>query len=337
MPLPPISPDPYVPEVVRVIQEYRAALVLHEEAQMYDMAAQWLRIENKLNDQMILLASEIEQAKTDGKAITEALINRNVRYQELLDQVQKEIKTYNNYANSLISKGQLEMGQLGINSAADAIKVSTNAYFNLMPISAIKNMIGMLGDGTPLNRLLKKAYPDSVDGMTRALIDGMAQGLGPRQTARLMADGMSSGLNRITTIARTEQARAFRTSSTMEYRESGVVRGFMRLVHKETACMACLMSDGEEFELESEFEDHPNGKCACVPLIRGVDDPQWETGKEWFGQLDPERQENIMGAQYFEAWQDDKFALSDLRTTVHNDVWGDSPAVVSLKDLVNES
>jgi hypothetical protein len=84
----------------------------------------------------------------------------------------------------------------------------------------------------------------------------------------------------------------------------------------------------------SEMDDHPNGKCCAIPMVAGVADPTWETGKQWFEKLTPAEQEAKMGPGMFAAWKDGKIELSDLAAKQHSDVWGDSPAVPSLQSLL---
>jgi hypothetical protein len=148
-----------------------------------------------------------------------------------------------------------------------------------------------------------------------------------------MANGMGMGLERALLIARTESARAYRTGSLEQYRESGVVRGFKRLVKKATACLACLMLDGETFDLESELNDHPRGKCTAIPLVQGIGDPKYQTGEQWFKTLGAEQQRNMMGDARYEGWKAGQFGLSDLARSTSNDVWGNSPRVATLEEL----
>jgi hypothetical protein len=60
-----------------------------------------------------------------------------------------------------------------------------------------------------------------------------------------------------------------------------------------------------------------------------------ETGRQWFERLDTEQQKSIMGAGHYEAWKDGQFKLSDMVHKTHSDAWGDAPAVITLKELVN--
>jgi SPP1 gp7 family putative phage head morphogenesis protein len=327
-------PDPLV---VTTLRNFRVALGLREDALVESMAGQWLEIESRLDAQIGLLAREMADLVAEGKPITEQLVWRQERYQYLKSQMQTEIAKYNATAVKTISQAQTGNALLGIDAAQAAITTQIGPFgtnWNRINVEAVQNMIGFAGDGSPLKSLLAEDYPDAVDGLLKALINGVARGQSPVQTAREMKDGMAGGLQRALVIARTETARAYRMASTEQYRQSGVVRGFRRLVFRQTACMACLMLDGELFDVASEMDDHPNGKCCAIPMVAGVADPTWETGKQWFAKLTPEEQEAKMGPGMFAAWKDGKIDLSDLAAKQHSDTWGDSPAVPSLASLL---
>ena len=98
--------------------------------------------------------------------------------------------------------------------------------------------------------------------------------------------------------------------------------------------MACLASDGEEFAVGTPFSDHPAGRCATVPVIIGAREVNWQKGSTWFEQQDAATQKKMMGAKYYDAWKAGEFKLGDLRSTVHSDVWGDSPQVTPLNKLL---
>lgn len=138
---------------------------------------------------------------------------------------------------------------------------------------------------------------------------------------------------RLQQVAHRNQPRIYRFSNTEQYRQSGVVVGFRRLVYKPTACFACLMMDGDFYELDQELWDHPAGKCTSVPCLSKNDEIDWETGREWFENLDPEQQKEILGLSRFAAWKEGKAFLADFVGMRHNDVWGSAPAVRSLAEI----
>jgi hypothetical protein len=328
------------PQVIRVLKDYRAAMDARESALMDEMAQHWLEIEQGLKSDILALAYEVEKRQAAGTVITEQIVWREDRYKKLQAQLETELKKYNRDAADLISKSQEQNATLGITAAQDAIHVSiastgvAGPMWNRINVRAVETMIGFSGDGSPLYSLLKESYPEAVDGILSSLINGIARGSGVAQTSIDMANGMSNGLDRALLIARTETARAYRTGSTLQYRESGVVSGFYRLVKKETACMACLMLDGQHFDTAGELDDHPRGKCTAVPQVIGIGKPLWENGVDYFKSLDPEQQAERMGPEKYKLWQDGQFQLSDLARMQHNETWGSSPRVATLSELV---
>lgn len=329
-------------EVVLVLRAWREAMDAKDAGAMQALTAQWLQVEKRLDADIAALAYRMAELQAQGKPITEQLIWREARFKYLREQMETQIGRFNASAASSIATSQAEFGTLGIQSANEAIAASfasltpTGPYWNRLNIDAVETMIGFAGDGSPLSRLLKNDYPDAMDGLLKALINGMARGLGPAEVARMMSEGMGMGLERALLIARTEQARAYRMASTAQYRASGVVTGFYRLVKKVTACMACLMLDGEVFKLADELNDHPRGKCVAIPDVIGVGRPRWQTGPQWFLTLAPEQQAARMGPERYQLWQTGQVTLADIAGISHSAVWGDSPRVKTLAELRGE-
>jgi hypothetical protein len=334
-------PDPVsrqTPDVIRILYEFRRAIELKELGMLDEMADRWLEIERRLDADITALAFEMQRLKDEGKIITESVLLKSQRYKQLRDQIEREIARYNReYAVGMIETQQAQYAKLGIDAAQTAMRsaMGTIGYnFNLINIDAVMNMIGFAGNGSPLYTLLQKDYGDAVSGLTNALINGIARGYGPVKTAREMANGFGMGLDRAILIARTETIRSYRTATTEQYRASGAVTGYRRLVYKPTACLACLMRDGEYFDVAEELSDHPGGRCTSISSIRGVKDVQWETGKQWFNKLSPDEQRAKMGAEKYQLWKDGQFKLDDLSRLQHSSVWGDSPRVANISELM---
>jgi hypothetical protein len=276
-------PNPSQPEsaVIRALYEYRAAMDSMDYDLMQEMGRKWLEIERKLDGDITALAYEMERRQHMGENVTQQMIWKAERYQVLKGRMQDEIAKYNkNYAVGAISDAQSRFATLGISAANDAILASypgagaLSTSWNRINVEAVQAMIGFAGDGSPLSKLLRNDYGDAADGLMQALINGLARGYGPAKIGQDMADGMGMGLDRALLISRTEAARAYRTGSTEQYRKSGVVSGFMRLVKKSTACAGCLMLDGEKFETKEELYDHPRGKAELPDNLIMASDPQ---------------------------------------------------------------
>ncbi len=328
------------PLVVQVMQQFKADLLRREATQMQAMARRWLQVENALQDQIELFARRV----TDDKLTVSQLHSRRFqldRYASLLGQVRRELDRYTDYAVGVIANRQRSLVQVGINSAATAIRAvgadaGVRVAFDLLPIAAVQNMVGLAGDGSPLRSRLVESYGAAADGMLQELIRATALGKHPRETARRMVrNGLSQSLNRMLTTARTEPMRVFRESSRQQYAASGVVEGFMRLASRDSrTCMGCLMADGETYQVGESLREHPQGRCGTVPMVTGIKPPVWQRGTDWFLQQPPALQRNMLGNGRFNAWKDGKFDLDQLATVRRNATWGDAVQPTPLRDLL---
>lgn len=331
-------PEPLVVQVIRDSQEkVRAA----EAAEMRAMTSAWLKVERSLESQMVALAYEIDGRRQDGKSLTKTSVMEMDRYKALMAQAKERIAGFNGNAVGTIEKGQGIAIENGLDVAEDAIRASYRdagvvvASFDKLPIRAVEAMIGFTVAGTPLETLLRDSYGDAVSGLTDSLIRAIAVGMNPKDTAAEMAKGMGIGLDRALLVARTEQLRAYRESSRMAYQESGVVKGYKRLSAKQDrTCAACLFADGQFYELETAFEEHPNGRCTLVPVVNGLPPVVWQTGMDWFNSQGTSVQQGILGAGGYDLWQSGAVDLSDFVQRDEDDVWGASLRVASLESLI---
>lgn len=251
-------------EVVRTLFEYRDELGRRELSLLKRMARLWLGVEKEVDQEAAILAQVIIQQAESGQTITPQYVYSLQRYKAFAEQAKIEIDYYDKNIIELITKSQLENMNLGLEAANKAILQSysvSSPSWTQLNISAFETMAGMLGDGTPLSRLISKDYPFAIEQINEALINGVTIGKGYKQIAKDMVEASQMAFERSVLIARTEINRAYRLANTEQYRQSGVVTGFKRLVYKPTACFACLMMDGEVIPVDQELYDHPRGKC----------------------------------------------------------------------------
>jgi len=334
-------PDKPYPLVARVMFKFKADLLAGEADQMKTMATRWLQMETSLQSSFDALALEIENLRLKGESIPVSKLIRMQRYRSLLDQMSLQLSQYADFADASISSAQREMIEMGIDHATNAIKAYYATHnriaggFDILPSSAIENMVGLAGDGSPLRKLLQDSWPAAVDGLTTQLIRATALGKNPMDTARAMRDGFGVGYNRAINIARTEQLRVYRTAAVQEYKASQLVKGYKRLSARDTrVCLACLMADdGTIYDLDVVFEEHPQGRCTTVPVVSGLPVVEWQNGQSWFTAQTPEAQRSMMGQGVYDAWQSGSFDLADLVKRVENDTWGTSLQTTTLKEL----
>lgn len=305
-----------MPGIVTQAREFRAALLANERAQQEEMVRQWLALETRLRDQMLVLAYQLQgQTLRPGsvQAVSLHQIAQMERFQRLLNQTQAELAQY---SDGLIAQVRREQAAWARQGAADAQALVFTAVnhdpgaavvFGTLPVQAVQNFTAWSGgSGSPsvLGDLLKNAFVDPNGSMPRgwqtlqeALVKGLGLGWHPEKTAKAMAQALSGGLQRAMTIARTEQIRAYRSASLQAYEESGVVKGHKRLTaHDSRVCAACLADEGHLYALDEMMWSHPQCRCTSVPVLKNGPEPQWEMGEEWLRKQDEATQNKIFGS-----------------------------------------
>jgi len=325
-------------EIETIAIQYRAALDAMDNSTLEALTAEWLKVEQGLQRDINALAAEIARREAAGEVVTQQMLWDMGSYRRTMANMENLIDQYRIDASGIIARAQYDAGWLGVLNANDVI--SANFYANgLAPefwerlnVEAVENMMATLNNQTPWVQKLTAIYGADVAALQSAMIEGIARGYGDRKMAEMMRDALSIGLNKSLLIAETEMGRAYRYATVQQYQESGVVVGYKRLVKKETACLACLLLDGEYYEVESQMEDHPRGFCDTIAVVAGVGAPAWELGSDWLLHQDPERMQEIMGDARYQLWQDG-IKLQDLIYKRDDPYYGLQPAIKALKDL----
>jgi SPP1 gp7 family putative phage head morphogenesis protein len=324
--------------VVRVMREFKQDLLNREAQQVAEMTRRWGQVERSLEGRMRDLMEEIARTATSGTTLTEAQLMQMDRYRALLAQVQTQMRQYERESALQIAAEQRTLAGLGIDHAAAAIEATgIDMAFNRLPATAVEYMAGLAGDGSPLFDVLQQRAiaPDAIEGLTEALINGVAQGWNPRKTASAMADGLAQGLNKALVIARTEQLRVYRQANVSEYRASGVVSGYKRLsAHDERVCIGCLAADGQEVTLDEDFASHVCCRCTAVPIVEGMGAADWQAGGDWFAAQEESTQRAIMGPGRYDLWKTGQVTdFSQFATRTWSDTWGGAVVPTPLSAL----
>lgn len=325
--------------VIQVMTQFKKNLLDSERQQQAQMVSRWRQVEANLNDQIELFVRRVQEDGLSASALRSRQWQLD-RYRTLLAQVTVELDRYTDYAAPLIESQQRVYAQQGIQHASQSIQAvgvdnGVTIRFDVLPVSATENMVGLAGDGSPLRTLLRGSYGSAADGMLNELVRATALGQSPRVTAdRMVRNGLSQSLTRMLTVARTETLRVYKEASRQTYINSKVVSSYRRLATRDArTCVGCLAQDGKEYPLNEPFASHPNCRCTLIPNVAGYKPAQWELGPAWLAKQTPEVQKSILGTGRYELYKDginfDRFATTKTDTT-----WGDSVQVTPLKDLV---
>jgi hypothetical protein len=317
------------------MRDHQRLLAARETAQMAQMARQWIAVQDALTSSIEKLAKDIAARAAKGETISPAKLAQMTRYQDLLMQTRREIHRYiADYAEGAISQEQATMIRLAGLHAQESIAAQIGVRLNLLPVAAVERMVGLTASGSPLRELLVKAWPDAVDGLTKQLVNGVASGWNPKKTARAMRDGLDQGLDRMLVISRTETLRVYRTASNDLYLASGMIDFVKRISARQLrTCLSCLADDGHVYRVDEPHGDHPAGRCAFIPWVRGYDEPTWKTGSEWFTGLTDAQQQQVMGQKMWQQWKENPFPLQDVVKRTYDPIWGGSIGTKSLKEL----
>jgi hypothetical protein len=137
---------------------------------------------------------------------------------------------------------------------------------------------------------------------------------------------------------RTVQLWGYREASRASYiANPEVVTGWIWYAALDTeTCGACIAMHGTRHSADEVLDDHYNGRCSMIPITITNPNPDIESGLEWFGKLDEDKQREILGDSKYEAWKDGKFDLDQLTHQKDEPVYGTMRVERSLKSLLGE-
>ena len=325
-----------LPDAVRLAHEFKAGLLRGEEAHQFQMAQRYLQVEQRLQDRIVSLADRIALMRAQGQEVSLGKLYQLQRWEYLERQMLSELASFNGWALERIRQRQGELGREGVSHAAELLRAAgMSATFDTLPASAVEAMVGMAGSGAPITELLAESYPKTADAIAQRLIDGMALGKNPEVVAReATRAGLGIPLDRAFLIARTEELRAYRTASQMQYTSAGITQ-YRRMATLDGAtCIGCLAADGELMDNAEVFDAHPACRCTSIPIVEEATLPEWQSSEDWFNGQDAETQASIMGRGRLDAYESGTASWSDMWTRVDDPVWGGSIVPTNVSALV---
>lgn len=248
----------YQKEAKQVLDAFLARAFRYETAELAFLAKKWEGVSDKLD----VLIQEL--ATKEIKSLDQ--LYKLDLYQKFLRQSQFEVAKFTNLAIETVKDGQSFFTHIGLDATQDMIGLVTTR-FNHIPFNAVNNLIGLSSQGSKLETLFAKSYPQSVEKLTQTLINATAFGWNPEKTARLLAANMDGNLARAMTIARTEQMNVLRITSIEQMQQSGVVKGWIRVEQDDAPDELCQEMNGKHFKFDEPFDTHPNCRGATVPDI----------------------------------------------------------------------
>jgi len=330
-------------EVVKVERKWRAALAKEEHAAMSTMTKRYLTMAARLMADFESLAEQVTRMAAAGEPVPVGKVYQLERFQRLATKMDVEFDAYRPFAEKLISDEQRYMLRAGTDAARETLAAAVNASATIegwdvgivegFPARAAEALVGQT-QGGPLAGVLGDATATELiaQEVAEELVQGVLLGKNPTVVAGTMADAFGVPLDRALCIARTEMLSSFRTSTLQSYRGSGLKQYQRMSAQDSRVCPGCLAVEGELFETEQDFDDHPNCRCSCIPYWPGIGG-DFKLGKEWFDGQPLATQEAIMGKTRLDLLRSGKVEWRQLATNRKNATWGGAIVPTPIRDL----
>jgi len=310
--------------IITAAREFRADVLRNDKAMLRQLSSAYELIAKSLNRQLRELVRDIEQAQRAGKTVNQDWLRRSFRYQQLIKQAKAEIGSYSSGVSRFIEAQQLRAINLGQSHATSLIETALpEITFARLPTGAIEELVGVLANGSPLNKVLDRLGRDAAQQIRETLISGLASGHGAAKIARGIRDAVDVPRWKSLQIARTETMRAYRQSTLATYAENDdVLNGWIWTSTLSTrTCAACWALHGTFFPLSKQFfPSHVSCRCTSIPSVKGVK-TNVQSGSVAFAELPVEDQQTILGPSRYEMYAGGT-ALDDFVILTRDKDWG---------------
>lgn len=337
--------DPRLIGIYTAARRHRTALEKRNAAASERMYQAWLAVMEDLRPRIDAITTRIDEARAAGDTVNPAWLYQQARYRELIDGARDR---FNQYAN-LVYNETTGLQRDAADRAIDAAYELTRGAFGGMvtdpalphvlirpDAESLKDLIGFLGDGSPLSRLFSSFGDQAAEGIARALTAGVATGRSPIEIARSIRQAAGIPRSRAETIARTELHRAYRSATQRTFEaNSDVISGWIwHAAQQRRTCSACWAMHGTFHPVTERLRGHVRCRCSMLPQtktweelgIEGVQDERITVplGSDLFAGLSDRDQRFILGKSKYDLYKSGKITLSDLVTLHKNPIWGDS-------------
>jgi hypothetical protein len=291
---------------------------------------------------------ELIQAQMDAGKLTKESVSKSAAYKKLITSIKSELDDYSTWLKTEIKTASTDAAKQGLSAGkflllvaiADSIGMDVNELPRDMVNNAPPDALAFLADYlNPEGVLYGKINGMSkyhADEIAAGILDLVSQGKNPRMIADFITDNYGMGLTDALRMTRTAQLYSYRQSAAAINKENAdVLQGVVWCAElDESTCDSCIALHGQVFPVDFVCDDHHNGRCACLPWVKGVDNPIGQTGEDWFKAQPESAQKEQMGDTKWQAWQDGKFEFSALSRDYENDVFGTMKGETSLRDLL---
>lgn len=311
-------------------QVFRAAALAEESKATREIARVYGIASERIGVELARLLTEYQRLAREGRLPSVAWLLRTEQAMALFRAIGSEIAFASASAESVVRSVQAFQLELAAIHTREILGAAQVRDVFRPPVEALDKLVGYLGDGSPLRRLFDQMPGRAGDAAEKALIEGVAMGKNPRETARVMRQGVDQAVDltrsRALTISRTETMRVHRAASLENYKANAeAVRGWVWLCACDLrSCPSCWAMHGTFHDHREVFGSHVNCRCSPCPQVRGLPAiiPSDKTGAARFARLDPDEQLEVLGPRKFELYRSGRIRLEDMTVKTYDRDWG---------------
>lgn len=340
-----------MPTVLDTANRFRTELSKRETTATNQLINAYRLVTRSLQDKLTVLMSRIEVLEEQGNLTPETVRKQSV-WSSLLNQLEDELKKY----GSFVDTNATIAAQQAIDLAAKHSQLLTQVYFqnnpNLtqafnatwdrLPSEAIEQLLGFLQPDSQLRiNLLATLGVSATQNFQDKLLEGIALGYNPKKINALINQTLGEPLTWSLNTIRTTQLYSYREATRANYiNNSEIVGGWKWYATLDgRVCLSCVNQHGKTFAVDQRLNDHHQGRCTQIPIVRdakkfGLEDLNIELGEQWFNSLPKAEQVQRMGIARHLAYTQGKFRFDELSEVYLNDTFGAMLKEASLKTLL---
>jgi hypothetical protein len=245
-------------------------------------------------------------------------------YQRLINATDDQMQRFANTTERVSTALQATATASGLAVAEALAGRAVAQVWRRASSDAVANLINFVDSPAMQSRFLTFGA-NAARTISDVVITNFVQGRGAIATARAVRDFVDvTPLSWATNMTRTVQVYSYRYANHAAYQaNSQILEGWRWSSARDArTCISCWSQDGKVFTLDQTLNDHHQGRCAPIPIVRGSS-IRWNTGEDVFNGLPVDRQREIMGAGLYDAWKRGDAQFSEFSRPYHDSVYGE--------------
>ena len=210
-----------------------------------------------------------------------------------------------------------------------------SAIWNQPDPEAVAKLIGFTDSPAWKQRLVQYSA-DTVQAIQDAAIRGIVGGKSPLAVGRDVSTlAQDIPLYQAQSMMRTLQMTSYRTANQAYGVANGdILSGQIRIaVLDPRTCLSCVALHGTELAIGERVDDHDQGRCTSVFVVR-VRDVNVHRGQDWFENQSDETQSDMMGTAAYSAYKAGDVTLKDFIHPYQDAVFGQMIREASLTGIL---